>query len=325
MAAAALEVLWQNGSGPLELVCCVSQPPARSGRRAELLPSPVHAWANARGLTVLTPESAKDPAFLLSLEELQPDLCVTAAYGQILNQRFLDIPKFGTLNIHPSLLPLYRGAAPVQRALQQGDVLTGVTLALTARAVDAGPVLAQKLWPLVGDEKAPDLLLTLFQQGAHLLLDCAEPYLRGHLRPVPQQHENATRAEKIDVSESWIDCKTTAKNIHNKVRAFAGWPGTRLRVMVPTDEAGGSATPVDIKVITTQLVGAPLGIPPQHLALQDERIYVGCTDGGVLEIKELQVPGKRVMGAAECLRGLWSRYVGQMLVIKEGGQSGGVD
>lgn len=147
IAASSLELLLeasrQGKGGGFDVVRAVSNPPARAGRKKVLQPSPVQALAESEGVPVLTPATARDEEFLAELEGLQPDLCVTAAYGQFLPRRFLDIPKFGTLNVHPSLLPLYRGASPVQRCLEAGDAQTGVTVAFTVLKMDSGPVVRQ--------------------------------------------------------------------------------------------------------------------------------------------------------------------------------------
>jgi methionyl-tRNA formyltransferase len=146
VAARSLELLLaksRSGGADFEVAAVVSQPPSRSGRKMKLTPSPVASLAEAEGLRLLTPPSAKDEGFLQELAALRPDLCVTAAYGCFLPQRFLDIPERGTLNIHPSLLPLYRGAAPVQRCLEAGDAVTGVSVAFTVLAMDSGPILRQ--------------------------------------------------------------------------------------------------------------------------------------------------------------------------------------
>lgn len=144
-----LEASRQGKGGGFDVVRAVSNPPARTGRKKVLQPSAVQALADSEGVTVMTPATARDEEFLAGLEELQPDLCITAAYGQFLPRRFLDIPKFGTLNVHPSLLPLYRGASPVQRCLEAGDTETGVTVAFTVLKMDAGPVVRQTVTSLV--------------------------------------------------------------------------------------------------------------------------------------------------------------------------------
>lgn len=147
IAASSLELLLeasrQGNGGGFDVVRAVSNPPARTGRKKVLQPSPVQALAESEGVPVMTPATARDEEFLAELEELEPDLCITAAYGQFLPKRFLSIPKFGTLNVHPSLLPLYRGASPVQRCLEAGEARTGVTVAFTVLKMDAGPVVRQ--------------------------------------------------------------------------------------------------------------------------------------------------------------------------------------
>lgn len=147
VAALSLELLLeasrQGKGGGFDVVRAVSNPPARTGRKKVLQPSPVQALAESAGVPVMTPATARDEEFLAELESLEPDLCITAAYGQFLPQRFLDIPKLGTLNVHPSLLPRYRGASPVQRCLEAGEPETGVTVAFTVLKMDAGPVVRQ--------------------------------------------------------------------------------------------------------------------------------------------------------------------------------------
>lgn len=147
IAASSLELLIeasrQGKGGGFDVVRAVSNPPARTGRKKVLQPSPVQALAERESVPVMTPATARDEEFLAELEGLEPDLCITAAYGQFLPRRFLDIPKYGTLNVHPSLLPLYRGASPVQRCLEAGDTKTGVTVAFTVLKMDAGPVVKQ--------------------------------------------------------------------------------------------------------------------------------------------------------------------------------------
>lgn len=151
VAAISLELLLQasreggEGRGLFEIVRAVSNRPARSGRQQIMRRCPVHTLAETEGIPVMTPSTARDETFLAELEALQPDLCVTAAYGQFLPQRFLDIPKFGTLNVHPSLLPRYRGASPVQRCLEAGEAETGVTVAFTVLKMDAGPIVRQRV------------------------------------------------------------------------------------------------------------------------------------------------------------------------------------
>lgn len=172
----------------------------------------------------MTCHSPQD-AFLDALEGMQPDLCVTAAYGNMLPQRFLDLPRHGTLNIHPSLLPRYRGAAPVNRALEAGDPVTGVSVAFTVRACDAGPVLAQEQLPLSGDEQAPELLRTLFAAGTELLVRSLPQVWNGTAAgaAVPQDDAAVTHADKMQKDDAWLDFRRSAVELHNQVWDSGAW------------------------------------------------------------------------------------------------------
>uniref|UniRef100_A0A2P2K7M3 methionyl-tRNA formyltransferase n=1 Tax=Rhizophora mucronata TaxID=61149 RepID=A0A2P2K7M3_RHIMU len=171
VSATVLDALFNASAAPnsiFEVAAVVTQPPARRGRGKKLMPSPVAQHAIERGFPtdrILTPERAGEEMFLSSLRALRPELCITAAYGNILPTRFLHIPPMGTVNIHPSLLPFYRGAAPVQRTLQDGAKETGVSLAFTVRALDAGPIIACERLEIDDQIKAPDLLALLFSKG----------------------------------------------------------------------------------------------------------------------------------------------------------------
>jgi len=303
VAARALEILFAEEE-LLQIVLVVSQPPARAARGTTLTPSPVHALALERGIPVLTPETAKDDAFLGMLESLAPDLCITAAYGNILPERFLAIPKRGTLNIHPSLLPLYRGAAPVQRAVEEGSATTGVSVAFTVLAMDAGPIAAQVNEALDPNIKAPALLAHLFEVGARALVEVLPNIVNGSLVPVPQDSARVTKAKKLSVDEGILHWNEPALRLHNKVRAFAGWPGTRARLMV-------AGEPQDMKIVTTR-VGPVSSRAPDTLLeceFRNDALIVACDDGSSLEILELQPPGKRVLPARDFWNGLRTKDV----------------
>jgi methionyl-tRNA formyltransferase len=275
----------------------VSQPPSRALRGRGMQPSPVHLWATEAGLPVLTPDDARSPEFISQLEEIQPDVCVTAAYGQVLSEAFLAIPKYGTLNIHPSLLPLFRGAAPVQRALESGVTETGVTIAQTVRALDAGPIVSQLKIPVDSEIKAPELLEHLFALGAQELVRLLPDYFAGRCPLTEQDHAKATKAKKMNVEEALLQpAQQTAWELHNKVRAFSGWPGCRLLVRQ------GDET-LEMKVITAT-VSQQLKAKTQEIFFISPHLAVVCGDGSVLLIRELQVPGKRILSAHDYWNGL---------------------
>ncbi|GFR44726.1 hypothetical protein Agub_g6052 [Astrephomene gubernaculifera] len=255
----------QQPDSLFEVCLVVSQPgkPRGRGHRSSAPPpSPVEAVARDSGLLgpegVVCPQRAKEESFLRLIEELQPDLAITAAYGNMLPQRFLDAPRYGTLNIHPSLLPRYRGAAPVQRALQDGVSETGVSVAYTVLACDAGPVLAQQRVPVDPDVQAPELLSHLFQQGTRLLLRELPEVLagRGRQRAVEQDESQVLHANKLTREEAVLPLLSLpAAQLHNRVRAFAGWPGSVARLAL-WDEASDALEPLDLKIVRTRAPSA---------------------------------------------------------------------
>ncbi|KAG2383893.1 uncharacterized protein HKW66_Vig0256750 [Vigna angularis] len=225
VSAIVLDTLLNASASPhslFEVAAIVTQPPARRDRGKKLALSPLATHALDRGFSpdlIFTPDKAGDDVFLSNLKALQPHLCITAAYGNILPTKFLDIPPLGTVNIHPSMLPLYRGAAPVQRALQDGVKETGVSLAFTVRALDAGPIIATETIQVDDQIKAPDLLELLFHKGSELLIRELPSILDGSaiLKAQPQDDSKATLAPKINSDESWLSFDEEAYVLHNKV------------------------------------------------------------------------------------------------------------
>ena len=324
VAARSLEIILEGSrrcrGSQFDVAAVVSQPPARSGRKMKLTPSPVQRLAEAEGLPLFTPPNAKDDDFLAALADLQPDLCITAAYGCFLPQRFLDLPRYGTLNIHPSLLPLYRGAAPVQRCLEAGDPLTGVTVAFTVLAMDAGPVLRQVQRPLKGNEMADELLMELFEQGSNELVDALpsvwDRSCEGVL--VPQDESKATKAAKVraDEAEARFD-ELSAATVHNRLRGFAGWPGVWTMLSL-----GDGKPPVRAKILATELADMPTGAGAaaakeesgRSLRLVGNALELSCSDGSVLRVKRLTLPGRKPCDAKAFWNGLngrEARWVGR--------------
>ncbi|PIN04890.1 Methionyl-tRNA formyltransferase [Handroanthus impetiginosus] len=322
------------------IAAIVTQPPSGRDRGRKVMPSPVAQHALDRGFPsnlIFTPFKAGEESFLSSLKALEPELCITAAYGNILPTKFLKIPSMvsllgddpgfflrvcsmipiqstsestfgiGTVNIHPSLLPLYRGAAPVQRALQDGVRETGVSLAYTVRQLDAGPVIACEKVEIDDQIKAPELLELLFDKGSKLLIRELPSIFDGSAgsKALPQDESRATLAPKITPEESWLSFDQEAIVLHNKVRAFAGWPGTRAKVSV-IDPKSGQNNIIEFKIIMTRVYG---GDEFQSCEMDDVFFRKGSlifTCGGVtaLEVLELQLPGKKVVNATAFWNGL---------------------
>lgn len=297
-----------------EVTAVVSQPgrPRGRGRKSDApAPSPVAELAMQRGMTedrILCPEKANEEAFLNALRKLDIDLAVTAAYGNFLPQKFLDIPRLGTLNIHPSLLPQWRGAAPVQRALESGQAETGVSVAYTVLKMDAGPILRQVKRPLNGDEKAPGLLTELFETGVQALLDELPSVFAGEAasRATPQDEATLTHAAKVSPEEGDLDfTKQSARECHNKVRAFAGWPGTKATLKVKAAGDDAELKEVVIKIITTQVSSDGDAVSAGGVVeLRKKMLRVPCAGGEWLELLEVQPPGKKAMDASSFINGL---------------------
>jgi methionyl-tRNA formyltransferase len=309
---------------PYEIVGVVTQPPKRRKRKGGVEPSPVGKVADEFGIPVLSPEKARDADFLDKLAtELRPDLCITAAYGQYLPKRFLTTPELGTINIHPSLLPKWRGASPVQRSLEAGDNPVGVTLLYTVSAMDAGPIVAQEQYAVKDDETATTLLPLLFEKGTKLLLDALPSICSGAISfetATPQDEKEVTQAAMIDASEAelkfWEHDATTC---HNRVRGFAMWPQTFIYISVENSENSDgsdvSDTPMILKVKVTQtrVVGlagtAELTDVTSLGPTKQSGLYCVCHDGSVLELLRVQPATRKEFNA----RDLQNGYPGQTL------------
>eukprot|EP01032_Pedospumella_encystans_P022813 gene22813-25844_t len=293
-----------NVISPFEVVAVVTQPP---GDVKKL--SPVHKLGQALKLPVLSPETAKDAEFLTHLESLDVDLCITAAYGNFLPKRLLSIPKLGTVNIHPSMLPLYRGAAPVQRSLQNGDSSTGVSVAFTVHKMDAGPIITQIPYPLTGQEKAPEVLAECFRLGTRALLDALPLIFDGTVQTTNQDDEKATHAPKLTVDEAVLDFETmSATTVHNRCRGFQDWPG-----VVATFQIGANV--VKMKLITTYVIEAAASAERsrevtivKHSQSSGKKVLnmlrVVCGDGSILGILEVLPVSRKQMHVKDFMNGI---------------------
>eukprot|EP00871_Galdieria_phlegrea_P002482 jgi/Galph1/3234/GphlegSOOS_G1883.1 len=288
------------------IVSVITQAPSTKPSRKRAL-SPVQMAAEQLKIPVYTPANINDEFFLRQLVEWKPDLCVTAAYGKLLSQSFLDIPQLGVVNIHPSLLPKYRGAAPVQRALERGEVETGVSLLFTILKMDAGPIIAQQTVKLDGNEKAGKLVVDLFLMGTGLLVDHLEGIVNGNTQAIPQNEEEATFAPKVKNEEGWLTFTENARHIHNKVRAFSDSPGTFANFHI--QDRGIER----VKIYTTSLVRSEsspaVGIHRIGLNPDKQGLRVTCDDGSQLDILQLQLSGKRIMNARDFYNGLQGKVI----------------
>lgn len=274
-----------------EVVAVYTQPDRPAGRGRALTPSPVKLEALKRGLPVLQPESLKTELARDALRALQPDLMVVVAYGLLLPQSILDIPRYGCWNVHASLLPRWRGAAPIQRAIEAGDTKTGACLMQMEKGLDTGPVLLHQSLDIAPDETAGQLHDRLSQLGAQTLAD-GLGLLRAGMRAVPQPQpaEGATYARKLEKSEARLDWSQPAQVLARKVRAFDPWP-------IAEAELAGE----NVRVHRAQAVeGDASASPGTVLRATRDGIDVACGEGA-LRLQMLQRAGGRAINAADYL------------------------
>ncbi|MEN9574468.1 MAG: hypothetical protein RL514_2323 [Verrucomicrobiota bacterium] len=282
------------------VVGVVVQPDKPKGRDLKLQPPPVKELALRLGLPVLQPERARNETSLQQLRDLRPDLVAVLAYGQILPQALLDIPTHGCLNIHTSLLPRWRGAAPIQWAILEGDAETGVTVMRMDVGLDTGGIVATRATPIDPDDNAQTLHDRLAILGAELLIQTIPRYVSGELPPHPQPAEGVTYARKLTKDDGRLDWSQPASVLHNRLRAFTPWPGTFT--FLPTQPK-----PLLLKVWRAELLRAgdlqsPSTTPGQVLAADKSGLVIACREGA-LRLLEVQKEGSRRMTAAEFLAG----------------------
>lgn len=276
--------------GPHEVVAVYTQPDRPAGRGRQLRASPVKELALARGIAVLQPASLKGAQEQQALAALRPDLLVVVAYGLLLPQAVLDIPARGCVNVHASLLPRWRGAAPIQRAILAGDAETGITLMRMEAGLDTGPMLAKAACPIGDEDTGSHLHDRLSQMGAELLAQHLAAILAGELEGQPQNDAQASYARKLDKREAELNWGRDASELDRQVRAFNAWPvaqtrhgGQVLRVWRSRPEEGGQDA-----------------LPGTVLDADRAGIRVSC-GSGVLRLLEVQMPGKRPMAVADFL------------------------
>ncbi len=290
LACASLQALLNQPE--FEVRAVVTQPDRPKGRDLKLNPPPVKELALARGIPVLQPLRARDETLLNQLQGFAPDLMVVAAFGQILPPALLQLPRFGCINVHTSLLPRYRGAAPIQWAILNGDSHTGVTIMQMDAGLDTGPVLAQRSTPIAEEDDAQTLHDRLAELGAALLVETIPPFVAGRLHPTAQPLEGVTYARKITKEDGLIDWTRPAREIRNLVRGLAPWPGAFSRL-------GDGRL---IKIWQAEVVAAPAGAPGTIVAADKQGIVVACALHA-LQIRVLQREGGRRLTAQEFLAG----------------------
>ncbi len=268
----------------------VTQPDRPAGRGKIITPPSVKILANQLNIPTIQPERLKDPGVFEQLQAWNPDVIVVAAFGQILRQKVLELPKFGCINVHASYLPRWRGAAPIQAAILNGDAYTGVTIMKMDPGIDTGPMLLQEKVNLVEDETLFTLNEKLATTGASLLLKALDEYLNGRLAPTPQLEDGATYASMLNKEDGLLDFNQPAVSIDRRVRAYNDWPGTFYIF---------NQQPLKIRKV--KMVNSEAH-PAGTRSVKDKYPVISTPDGWV-QLLEVQPAGKKWMSGDEFLRG----------------------
>ena len=275
------------------ILAVYSQPPRPNGRGMKTIESPIQSTAKKLNLKTMTPHTLKSDDVFEEYKKLKPDVVVVVAYGLILPEKYLKIPKFGCVNGHASNLPRWRGAAPIQRAIEAGDTTSGSCIMIMEKGMDTGPILLSKKINIENNDTSKSLHDKLSDLTAQLLEEALYKYTKGILLPQKQEIEGIKYAHKIKKIESEIDWNLTAVEISNKVRAFYPFPGTF------TNGPNGL-----IKIITTQSNNDVHDQPPGTILNIGKKIFVACGNKTTLEILEVQKPGKNIISALAYLNGI---------------------
>ena len=275
------------------ILAVYSQPPRPNGRGMKTIESPIQSIAKKLNLKTMTPHTLKSDDVFEEYKKLKPDVVVVVAYGLILPEKYLKIPKFGCVNGHASNLPRWRGAAPIQRAIEAGDTTSGSCIMIMEKGMDTGPILLSKKINIENNDTSKSLHDKLSDLTAQILEEALYKYTKGILLPQKQEIEGIKYAHKIKKIESEIDWNLTALEISNKVRAFYPFPGTF------TNGPNGL-----IKIITTQSNNDVHDQPPGTILNIGKKIFVACGNKTTLEILEVQKPGKNIISALAYLNGI---------------------
>ena len=288
-AVASLRALVEAGH---EICGVFTQPDKPKNRGHKMMPPPVKEYALTQNLPVFQPLKMRDGTALAIVQELQPELIVVAAYGRILPEEILQAAPYGAINVHSSILPKYRGAAPINWAILNGETVTGDTIMYMAKELDAGDIIRCAETAIDPDEDAQELTARLAELGAKTLVDVVADIGRGIVTRTPQDHSRSTYAPMLDKTLSPMDFKRSAQALHNQVRGLIPWPCATMDLQGKT-----------VKVFRTQ-VGEETAAAPGTVVAADKRgIAVACGDGRVLRITELQPEGGKRMAAAAYLAG----------------------
>jgi methionyl-tRNA formyltransferase len=289
-AVPSLERLHAAG---FEIQLVVTQPDRPQGRGMALTAPPVKQSALKLGLAVIQPEKIKkNEQFRSQLEALQPDAIIVVGYGRIIPPWMLELPRYGNINVHASLLPKYRGAAPVQWAIANGETVSGVTTMLLNEGLDTGDILLQREMDIRPEDTALTYAPRLAEMGADMIVETLHGLEDKTVAPAPQYHAKATLAPILKKEDGLVDFTRTATEIHNRLRGFQPWPGAYTQFR-------GKG----LKLISATPEDTPSNLAPGELRVGDEKLFVGCGQRTVLQLLQVQPEGKKVMAAREFING----------------------
>ncbi|MGC1372587.1 MAG: methionyl-tRNA formyltransferase [Candidatus Sulfotelmatobacter sp.] len=287
-AIPTLEKLFASG---FQIQLVVTQPDRPKGRGLELVSSPVKECALRLDLPIAQPERIKNnEEFRNQVTTLKPDAIIVVGYGRIIPQWMLDLPRLGNINLHASLLPKYRGAAPIQWALAEGEAVTGVTTMKIDAGLDTGDILLQREIPISPEDTAETLAPRLAAIGADLMIETLRGLQAAMIRPRPQDDSRATLAPILKKEDGLIDFMKPSTEILNRLRGFQPWPGAYTRFRGKNFHVWGA-------------VKVERAMPPAEIKIEGGHLLVGCGQGTALELVEVQVEGKKRISAAELIRG----------------------
>lgn len=275
-----------------QVLAVFTQPDRPKGRGNQVAQSAVKEAALAHGLPVFQPERVRRPEVVEQLRDLNAEIMIVVGYGQIIPQSIIDLPPHGILNVHGSLLPKYRGAAPIQWAIANGEQETGVTIMQIDAGLDTGDMLLKASSPIEPSETAPELSGRLAPLGAEFLLRAMEQIQNGSIRPEKQDDAEATYAPILKKEDGRIDWQRPARQIFNRLRGFTPWPGAYTTFR---DQS--------LLVVTAEPVETESSLAPGGLRVEKKRLFAGCGENTVLELKEVQPAGKKRMPAEAFLNG----------------------
>jgi len=295
----AVPILDALAATPHDVALVVSQPDRPAGRGRRTMPPPIKEAARRAGVPLVQPESVGEPDALAALKEAAPDLIVVAAYGQKLPKAVLDLPPKSCLNVHASLLPLYRGAAPVAHAIREGREETGVTIQVMNEKIDAGKILASRATPIGPDETCGELTLRLAKLGAEMLVETLPDWLSGKASATEQDHKKATLASKLTKESGAIDWTLPPERLRNFVRAMTPWPGAFAFL----SRAG--QTPDRVSILRVETADAADGgdIPGTIVWADRKTVKVACGGKGTVQVTRIKQASGRDMAIAEYLKG----------------------